>query len=104
MIEIVKTYAVALLLAFGIEFAIETYIVPWLSFIPKDSIWRNSLKVLSLGASVGLALFYHLDAPSLLLEQPATQIGMAFTGVIIGGGVDVVHTAFRKYVLEKPIS
>ena len=104
MIEVIKTYAVALLLAFGIEFAIESYIVPWLSFIPKDSIWRNSLKVLSLGASVGLALFYHLDAPSLLLEAAPTQIGMIFTGVIIGGGVDVVHTAFRKYVLEKPIS
>jgi len=104
MIEVIKTYAVALLLAFGIEFAIESYVVPWFSWVPVYSIWRNGLKVLSLGASVGLALFYHLDAPSLLLEAAPTQIGMIFTGIIIGGGVDVVHTAFRKYVLEKPIS
>ena len=102
--EILKTYAVALLLAFGIEFAIESYVVPWFSWVPWDSIWRNGLKVLSLGTSVGLALFYHLDAPSLLLEAAPTQIGMVFTGIIIGGGVDVVHTAFRKYVLEKPIA
>lgn len=100
MIEIVKTYAVALLLAFGIEFAIESYVVPWFNWVPEGSIWRNGLKVLSLGASVGLALFYHLDAPSLLLEATPTQIGMVFTGIIIGGGVDVVHTTFRQYVLE----
>jgi len=102
MVETIKTYATALLLAFGIEFAIETYVVPWFNWIPKESIWRNGFKALSLGASVGLALFYCLDAPSLLLEEPATQIGMIFTGIIIGGGVDVVHTAFRKYVLERP--
>lgn len=102
MIEVIKTYAVALLLAFGIEFAIESYVVPWFNWVPEDNIWRNGLKVLSLGASVGLALFYSLDAPSLLLEQPGTQVGMVFTGIIIGGGVDVVHTAFRKYILERP--
>jgi len=102
MVDVLKTYAVALLLAFGIEFAIETYIVPWFSWIQEGSIWRNVFKVLSLGASVGLALFYSLDAPSLLLEEPATQIGMVFTGIFIGGGVDVVHTAFRQYVLERP--
>jgi len=102
MVDVLKTYAVALLLAFGIEFAIETYIVPWFSWIQEGNIWRNVFKVLSLGASVGLALFYSLDAPSLLLEEPATKIGMMFTGIIIGGGVDVVHTAFRQYVLERP--
>lgn len=104
MIEVIKTYAVALLLAFGIEFAIETYVVPWFDSIPEGSIWRNGFKALSLGVSVGLALFYHLDAPSLLLEATPTQIGMIFTGIIIGGGVDVVHTAFRKYVLEPSTS
>lgn len=102
MIEVLKTYAVALLLAFGIEFAIESYIVPWFSWVQEDSIWRNGLKVLSLAASIGLALFYSLDAPSLLLEAVPTQIGMVFTGIIIGGGVDVVHQTFRKYILERP--
>jgi len=102
MLEVLKTYAVALLLAFGIEFAIETYIVPWFSAIPTGSIWRNGFKMLSLAFSIGLSLFYSLDAPSLLLEAAPTQIGMVVTGVFIGGGVDVVHKAFRKYILERP--
>ena len=102
MIETIRAYAVALLLAFGVEFGIEAYIVPWFNWIPKESIWRNGFKALSLGASIGLALFYHLDAPSLLLEAVPTQIGMVVTGVFIGGGVDVVHKAFRTYVLERP--
>lgn len=99
---VLQTYAVALLLAFGIEFAIETYIVPPFGQIPVIGDLRWLLIYVGLAASIGVSLFYSLDIVALLTGSDPTIVGMVITGTFIGGGVDVVHDTFRKYVLEQP--
>lgn len=99
---VLQTYAVAVLLAFGIEFAVEAYIIPPFDRIPVISDLRWLLIYASLAASIGVSVFYGLDIVALLTGDEVTMVGMVITGTFIGGGVDVVHNAFRKYVLERP--
>lgn len=102
LIQVIAVYAVALLLAWGLEFALEAYIVPIFDNIPYVSEARWLLRYLSLGLAIFMAFFYKLDAVELIRQGNPTPVGMALTGAIIGGGADAVHTLFRKYILKEP--
>jgi len=102
--EIFVSYGAALLLAFGVEFAIETYFIPLFDNIPFVGGFRWLLPYVAGGASVGLAYYYQLDAPALILGSEASVVGMIFTGLFVGGGADAVHKFFRKYILDRPSS
>ena len=95
-------YALALLLAFGIEFGIEYYIVPIFNHVPVIKDLRWILIYISLGLAIGLSFYYKVDAVALLLQRAATPVGMIFTGTFIGAGVEAVHRLFQNYVRKHP--
>ena len=100
--EILVAYGAALLLAVGVEFAIETYFIPLFDNIPFIGNLRWLLPYVAGGSSVGLAYYYSLDAPALVLGLQPSVVGMVFTGLFVGGGADAVHSLFRKYILDRP--
>jgi ABC-type uncharacterized transport system permease subunit len=101
LLNIIKAYAITLLLAFSVEFAVEAYLAWALDHLNVER-FRWLLRYVGLGISEGLAFFYALDIVALLMGNEPTIPGIAITGAIIGGGADAVHTIFRKYILKEP--
>ena len=62
--------------------------------------YKWGLMYVSLALGIFLAFHYSLDIPFLLLNLPASPVGVIGTGVIMGRGANFVNDIWQKFLAK----
>jgi len=60
--------------------------------------YKWALMYVSLGLGIFLAFHYNLDIPFLLLNLPASPVGVVGTGIIMGRGANFVNDVWDRFL------
>ena len=93
-------YAGSMLLAFMAEAGVEYIVGTPFDKVEKLKPFKWLLMYISLAAGIGMAVFYQLDLPALVLQLEPSIVGMVLTGTAIGRGANFVNDLWQKYVAK----
>jgi hypothetical protein len=96
----VLIYAGSMLLAFLVEAGIEYILGTPFDKVPKLQPFKWLLMYASLGAGMGLAYYYKLDLPALVMQVEPSWVGMVLTGSAIGRGANFINDLWQKYIVK----
>ena len=93
-------YAGSMLLAFLVEAGVEYVFGTPMDKIEKLKPYKWLLMYIGLAAGMGLAWYYRLDLPALVLQVEPSWVGFLLTGSAIGRGAGFLNDLWQKYVAK----